>query len=100
MNMLVKSLTVSLLAASVAVGGASVATAKPELCKDISVPVRVRLAEGCFLPDSGPALPPGDATFTPPATAAPSPVPFSLPTLVPVPPGPQRDAPTPAEDGE
>ena len=97
-----KFIATAVLAAAV-VGGVAVAAPtiaqaeKPELCKDISVPVKVRLAEGCFLPDSGPALPPGGATFTPPPGAALAPVPFNLPALVPVPPGAPRE---PAAEGD
>lgn len=55
------------LAGGAAIVAPAVASAKPAICNDISVPAKVRWIEGCFHPDSTPALPPGDATFTPPA---------------------------------
>ena len=81
MNMLTKSLTVGLLAAGVVVGGASAASAKPAICADIGVPAKVRLAEGCFLPDSGPApVQQGRARIEPTPPAAPPEL-FTMPEI-------------------
>jgi hypothetical protein len=77
MNKLVKTTVTVFAAAGIVLGGASVASAKPAVCADISVPVKVRLAEGCFLPDSSPALPPGESTGND------SPFSYNVPTDVP-----------------
>ena len=82
MNRFTKTAAVTLLAGGVALGAADTASAKPAICSDISVPVKVRLAEGCFLPDSTPALPPGDAAFDPPAPLVVDPGEWVMPAIV------------------
>ena len=94
MNIVTKSIAAALLAGGVALAAPAVASAKPAICADISVPAKVRLEAGCFLPDSGPApAQEGRARIEPAPPAAPL-EPFVMPDIE----GPDPIGEPPAEE--